>query len=50
MDYETISSFLLTNFFLTDWERTWLESRYVLNNIEDLEIWKKLLKKYVVAV
>ena len=50
MDYETLSSFLLTNFFLTDWERAWLESRYVLNNIEDLEIWKKLLKKYVVAV
>lgn len=45
MDYETLSSFLLSNFFLTDWERTWLESRFDLIK-EDLPIWENLTNKY----
>jgi hypothetical protein len=45
MDYENISSFLLSKYFLSDWERTWLEARYTLIE-EDFPIWKNILNKY----
>lgn len=46
MEFETISIFLLDNFFLTDWERVWIESRFALAE-KDYQIWEKILTKYI---
>lgn len=46
MEFEKLSIFLLNNFFLTDWERTWLEARYQLTSA-DYSVWKELLEKYI---
>jgi hypothetical protein len=45
MDYEKLSELLLNNFFLTDWERTWLEARFELAE-QDLNQFFSILRKY----
>lgn len=45
MDYEAISTFLLSTFHLTDYERTWLESKFSLSE-DDVSMWHQILKKY----
>jgi len=49
MNYEKISEYLLNYFFLTDWERTWLEARYVLEK-EDEPVFEQIVQKYEVSI
>lgn len=46
MDYETISNFLLESFFLSDWERVWLEARFSLNSEKDKYVLKSIIQRY----
>jgi hypothetical protein len=43
--YELLSEWLLNSFFLTDWERTWLEARFEVSE-EDVDKFNEILKKY----
>lgn len=47
-DYEKISSWIMNNFFLSDWERTWLEARFHLSD-DDLPTWRNILSKYKIT-
>ena len=49
MDYEAISEYLLNYFFLTDWERTWLEARYFLEK-EDEPVFEQITEKYKISI
>ena len=45
MDFEEARDWLMNKFFLTDWERTWLESR-VEPTRHDISVLDEILGKY----